>query len=263
MRLSYLTTKPPRPSPLVTYHPHNLERWNPSPTTYDSAANYCGADLSAFYVAPISNTRDTSDALTLSNWRVISAELDKLIGHDESGAHSFGHWACGWYELYLIHESDSAALQCADEWASSLANYPVADECDYSELEYEQEQYSWDSWGRRDWRNHVEKALQTYAPEDADSYWADELIDATPDCDTVLDNLWRDCDGQAYHENDGPNFYFKQAAENLSASLLSDAFSASLNGAPLLSPDQQWRRDSYPWPGAEPAPLLAALPLSR
>ena len=247
----------------MSYLPTNLERWNASPTSFDSAANYCGADLSAFYVALISNTRDTSDALTLSNWRVISAELDKLISHDESGAHSFGHWACGWYELYLIHESDSAALQCADEWASSLADYPVADEMAWSELEHEQEQESWDSWGRRDWRNHVEKALQTYAPEDADMYWADELIDATPDSDTVLDTLWRDCAGEAYHESDGPNFHFARSAERLDASLLSDAFSSALNGAPLLPPDQQWRREPYPWPGAKPEPLVPALPLSH
>jgi hypothetical protein len=247
----------------MPYLPTHLERWNTSPTAYDSAANYCGADLSAFYVAPISNTRDTSDALTLSNWRVISAELDKLIGHDESGAHSFGHWACGWYELYLIHETDTEALKCADEWAASLADYPVADESDWSELEHEQEYEHWDSWGRRDWRKCVESALQTYAPEDADIYWADELIDATPDSDTVLDTLWSDCHGETYHESDGPNFYFERAAECLDASLLSDAFSMALNGATLLPLDQQWRREPYPWPGAEPEPLVAALPLSH
>lgn len=163
----------------------------------------------------------------------------------------------------LLRAKPITALKCADHWAASLADYPVADESDWSELEHEQEQEHWDSWGRRDWRKCVESALQTFAPEDADIYWADELIDATPDSDTVLDTLWSDCQGETYHESDGPNFHFERAAKSLDASLLSDAFSAALNGAPLLPLDQQWRREPYPWLGAEPAPLVAALSLSH
>lgn len=142
----------------MTYTPEHLERWSANVSAFDSAANYCGADLSAFYVAPISNGRDTCDSVTLSNWRVISAELEQLAKHDESGVARFGHWAVGWYELWLIHESD------------------------------------------------------------------------------------------------GPSFNFREAAEQLTAATLSQ-----ITGLKLLEPSQEWRREAYPWAGAEPSPLEPAL----
>jgi hypothetical protein len=241
----------------MTYQPENLERWTSDDPACGGAGNYAGADLSAFYVAPISIARDTSDARTLSNWRVISAELEKVAAHEESGENEFGHWAVGWYRLWLIHESDEAALRCADSWAASLADYPIADESDLSELEHEAECESWESWGRSDWRAIVEKALQHYAPDGADQYWADEVLDSLPDQDDALDWLWRDgVGGESWSESEGPTFNFRDAGPRLSASLLSEAV-----GLALLPPDQQWRFEPYPWAGADPAPLAAPLPL--
>lgn len=119
------------------YEPEHLERWSADgPTAFDSAANYAGADLSAFYVAPVSVTRD-SLLLERVNWQVVTADLEKVSQHDDTGIVSMGHWACGWYEIFLIHADDVAALQAADEWACSLADYPVADESAWSEAEWE------------------------------------------------------------------------------------------------------------------------------
>lgn len=119
------------------YEPEHLERWSvDGPTAFDSAANYAGADLSAFYVAPVSVTRD-SLLLERVNWQVVTADLERVSQHDETGSHCMGHWACGWYELFLIHADDAAALQAADEWACSLADYPVADESAWCAAEYE------------------------------------------------------------------------------------------------------------------------------
>jgi hypothetical protein len=36
---------------------------------------------------------------------------------------------------------------------------------------------------------------------------------------------------------------------------------ADLTGLALLPESQQWRREPYPWLGAEPEPLAAALPV--
>lgn len=119
------------------YEPEHLERWSvDGPTAFDSAANYAGADLSDFYVAPVSVTRD-SLLLERVNWQVVTADLERISQHDETGSVSMGHWACGWYEIFLIHADDAAALEAADEWACSLADYPVADESAWSEAEWE------------------------------------------------------------------------------------------------------------------------------
>jgi hypothetical protein len=127
-----------------TYIPEHLERWSADgPTAFDSAANYAGADLSDFYVAPVSVTRD-SQLLERVNWQVVTADLDKVSQHDETESVSMGHWACGWYEIYLIHADDAAALQAADQWACSLADYPVADGSAWSDAEFEAVSEHWE-----------------------------------------------------------------------------------------------------------------------
>lgn len=241
-------------APVAPYVPEHLEPWSEDgPTAFDSAANYAGADLTGFYLAPVSINRDTQDAITLSNWRVVTADLEKLTQHDESGIHRFGHWGCGWYELFLIHATDEAALRAADQWAASLADYCVADEADLSEVEHEAEGEEWESWALSEWRDHVAKALSELAPPDADCYWADEAMDAISD--EALTDLWHELAGSlnwsVEHGNDGCHFNFEGAAKALSAGILSD-----LTGATLLPADQQWRREPYPWEGAEPAPLV-------
>lgn len=132
------------------YEPEHLERWSADgPTSWDSAANYAGADLSAFYVAPVSVTRD-SLLLERVNWQVVTADLERVSQHDETGSVSMGHWACGWYEIFLIHAEDAAALEAADEWACSLADYPVADESAWSEAEWEAVAEYWERCGLSD-----------------------------------------------------------------------------------------------------------------
>jgi len=240
----------------AAYVPEHLERWTSEDPAFGGSGNYAGDDLTAFYVAPISYGRDTSDAITLSNWRVIGAELEALARHDESGEHEFGHWAVGWYRLWLIHESDAAALQCADSWAASLSDYPVASEDDLSEQEAQDEFEAWDSYAGREWRLIVEKALQEYCPEDYAPYWADEVLETLPGDSDNFYSLWHDltdnhCSWCLYHESDGPNFNFEDPAALLTTDVL-----ATLTGLPLLAPEQQWRSEPYPWPGADPAPLV-------
>lgn len=237
------------------YSPEHLEPWSSDgPTSWDSASNYAGDDFGCFYVAPVAINRDTADALTLSNWSVVTAELEPLCEHDESGIHRFGHWACGWYELMLIHESDTKALKAADDWAASLADYCVADEGALSEQELELEQEAWDSWAASDWRNAVEKRLKALAapPPDADCYWEDEIIEAVSD--EKLSALWaevsQELNWSVQHESDGPSFNFKSGAELLTLDDLRE-----VTGVRLLAYGQEWRREPYPWLGAAAAPL--------
>ena len=88
-------------------------------------------DREQWLLLPISQTRD-SDALERSNFRVV---LKDLGGESETlEVHRFGHWACGWYEIAIIAPERSGE---ANAWKRALNNYPVADDTDFSELEWE------------------------------------------------------------------------------------------------------------------------------
>jgi hypothetical protein len=60
------------------------------------------------------------------------------------------HWAVGWVEAIYIHESDTDRLAIADEIMSALEDYPVADEFDHSELEWETAHAYWASMSVRE-----------------------------------------------------------------------------------------------------------------
>lgn len=238
------------------YQPEHLRRWTAADPAFGSTDNYIGGDFAEFYVAPCSITRDTADSVSLSNWEAMVERLDSIIQHDESGETAFNHWACGWYSIYLIHHTDSEALKAADDMAASLANYPVLNEEKLSEKEAEMEEEAWGDWAQREWKKTVEKALAEYAPEDADMYWENEVLDTVTD--DKIDTLWHTVSQHlswgVLHEGDGPRFNFDSAAEKLDCATLAD-----LTGLPLLPASQVWRREPYPWPGADPAPLAPPL----
>lgn len=240
------------------YRPEHLARWTAADPAFGSTDNYAGGDFSEFYVAPCSITRDTADSISLSNWETMVEELDSIIQHDESGETSFNHWACGWYSIYLIHHTDNEALKAADDMAASLEGYCILDEEKLSEKELELEEEAWENWARRDWRDTLEKALAEYAPEDAGVWWESEILDNVPD--EKIASLWydlsRNLSWSVLHETDGPRFNFKDAAEKLDCATL-----AELTGLPLLPASQEWRREPYPWLGADPAPLAPPLPV--
>jgi hypothetical protein len=240
----------------ATYQPEHLQPWTADgPTSWDSSANYAGADLSDFYVAPVGINRDTVCTITLSNWRVMCAELDKLCGHDESGAHSFGHWACGWYEIYLIHHSDSEALKAADEMAAALSDYPILDESDEGELECEQQEEYWENHYRSEAVGAIENALADYAPDDADSWWENEAASAIET--DWLDYVFWDSSPQWESDCDGSPRLCGLADWARDPEIL-----RRLTGLNLLAPGQQWRTEPYPFNGADPEPLEKGLPLT-
>jgi hypothetical protein len=92
-----------------------------------------GAEWSSYYSAGVGQSRD-SDCLEQSNFAVMLAALggesETVIVVRES------HWAVGWVEWIAVHESDTVALAKADEQCGRLANYPVLDEEDWSQREW-------------------------------------------------------------------------------------------------------------------------------
>lgn len=126
-------------------HPVDLEvfqRYSDfRPTGFDRAG--AGADrngIADFLVMPVSQTRD-SGAQDRSNFRSFLRELG---GESETvQVHSFSHWGPGWFELILIDPSDEKAFNTAYELAGALEDYPVVDESDWSDLEYEEISTQW------------------------------------------------------------------------------------------------------------------------
>lgn len=118
---------------MATYLPSNLKRW----TRPDS---YFGAEWADYYGSSVGQSRD-SGALERSNFscmlRALGGESDTVLVIRES------HWAVGWVEWIAIHESDTKALETADDIAAALEDYPVIDESHWSELEQEDANQTW------------------------------------------------------------------------------------------------------------------------
>lgn len=137
----------------ATYTPTHLHKW-----TLPSC--YMGATWEGWYYF-LGQNRD-SDCLTRSNFRVAYAAVAPLAtGVDCDGVGTAGvqkvrenHFFCGWIEWIAIHESNVDALKKADELAAKIEDYPALNEDDWSTLEDEEAQETWESFSLRD-RLHV------------------------------------------------------------------------------------------------------------
>lgn len=102
------------------------------PTAFDSKGllgEYHG--ISDFLVVPVTQTRD-SGPLDRSNFE---QALEMLGGEsDDVQVHRFGHWGPGWFEIILV-DPKSDKVRIAEDIESSLADYPVLNEEDFSEKE--------------------------------------------------------------------------------------------------------------------------------
>jgi hypothetical protein len=90
---------------------------------------------SAVGLGPVGRHRD-SDALALSNFRVVYGDLHEKLGNAVEIVR-FNHWAVGWVEELAWDAGRADAVAAVDEWRAALESYPVADEMDWSILEDE------------------------------------------------------------------------------------------------------------------------------
>jgi hypothetical protein len=95
-----------------------------------------GREWSAVGVGPVGQHR-SSEALARSNYRVVLADLRERFG-DAVADVRFGHWAVGWVEEIIFDAGREDVAAAVQEWRDALADYPVADESDFSELEEEE-----------------------------------------------------------------------------------------------------------------------------
>jgi len=136
----------------MTYESKTLHRW----THPDS---YAGHEPLGDYMVG-GRSRD-SDALEESNYRRIFADLmEKAVelgqpkntetdydeDNDKQWVYDFraGHWAVGWVEQVILRKTAPEKLiQFAEEIREKLEGYPVYDDEDFSNLEYEQSNEFW------------------------------------------------------------------------------------------------------------------------
>lgn len=120
------------------------------PTGFDAAGAFLD-DRQNWLVVPVSRTRDTGP-FEESNFETA---LEMLGGESEDvEVHRFGHWGPGWFELILVAPETDAAKK-AEDIEASLENYPVLDDEDLSEREWDDFVESWNSWGARDFRKFI------------------------------------------------------------------------------------------------------------
>lgn len=124
--------------------PTLLEKWT-------HPRNYAGYQWPDFYVF-LGQNRD-SGPLARANFdaalKAVRAVMSKesIPGDPDEMATvqvvRENHWAVGWVEWIAIHESDAAALECADKIAAKLENYPVVNENLWSEYEQTEANEIW------------------------------------------------------------------------------------------------------------------------
>jgi hypothetical protein len=110
-----------------------MQKWSRS-------ENYIGESYFDYYVL-LSRNRD-SGLMEESNFQ---SALKMLNGESDTvKIIRANHWAVGWIEMILIHESDKVSVDKGNEIEESLENYPILDEDDFYERESEKETEMYD-----------------------------------------------------------------------------------------------------------------------
>ena len=101
-------------------------------------------DRQDWVVAPVAHNRD-SGILDESNFY---AALEILGGQSRTvEVHRFNHWGPGWFEIILVHPSREKEVEDIE---SSLENYAILDEEDFSQREWEEASEVWDNLSLRE-----------------------------------------------------------------------------------------------------------------
>ena len=169
----------------------HLQRWASVDPAFGSTDNYVGERPEDWYVC-VGRNRD-SDVLINCNFEV---GLKELGGEVDGRVRVFrtGHWACGWVELVLIHESAVEELAIAENIGDRLSDYPVLDEDAYSAAQEKDFEACWENFGRSDFERDLIKYVENERHECTSSVTVEQVVEA------VLGNINFSClINRAYH----------------------------------------------------------------
>lgn len=106
---------------------------------WESSEGYIGKDFSGYYIF-LRRFRD-SDIVEQSNFPI---GLDMIGGESETVIITRAtHWAVGWVEHIMIHESDQTAIDKAEDILVRLEDYPILDDEDFSAREVDEANSVW------------------------------------------------------------------------------------------------------------------------
>jgi hypothetical protein len=158
------------------------------------------------------------------------------------------------------------------ETVEALEAYPLISEDEHSTLEMEEIDRAWQDCYASDWRDAIRDQLATYCPKavleqsqygpSTAKFWAEDQLDSLPDhqLESDLLGLFRVClqwSGESWVVEDlscGACIRLEKVADGVDRSDL-----VELTGLALLPVDQEWRRESYPWPDGSGDALAPAL----
>jgi hypothetical protein len=120
---------------------------NYKPSAFDTAG--LGLSDRQDWLVAYGRNRD-SDLLTQSNWDAFCKAMAEADAEgDDYETHTFNHWACRWVEILLVRP-DSLCAEVAEEMQRQMDNYPVLNEEDFSEREWDAYQSYWDGGEAQD-----------------------------------------------------------------------------------------------------------------
>lgn len=176
------------------YEPRYLKRWK-RPDRFIIGPS--DEDKRSECYVVIGRTRD-SNLIGNSNYECLLRDLPekaKEIYGDDAWEMYFddrdSHWACGWVEMIYIHESAHSLLVWADDVMRFLKQeYPVYDDMDHSEREYDAIQKLWGNETGR-WRvKLLEECKFTEWPDlDRDSEEFEEWLDGLSIPESIEEKL--------------------------------------------------------------------------
>lgn len=143
------------------------------------------------------------------------------------------------------------------ETVEALEAYPLISDDDHSQLELEKQEEAWPDI-EREFLKALERVLGQYAPEDAETYWASDALEILPEDGAVAELFRTVADREGIYW--GADEYCGQwiDAAKVAAAVTREEL-AELVRLPLLDPEQEWRREAYPWPDGSTDPLAPAL----
>lgn len=167
---------------------------------WERADNYAGEDLTGYYVV-YSHNRD-STRLKESNWDTL---IKQFKDNPRFEIHLFNHWLCGWVECIMI---DGSKMTIEDyneilKIINDLEDYPVLDEEDYSNREYESTLENMD--------NELSYALSDLESE---GLRLKDSMDSKDICKKVFRWLWDNDQQQLEDIDDSGGFPSKDSIKN-------------------------------------------------
>ncbi len=111
---------------------------------YERPDHYAGATFGG--TATLYGRHRDSDLLTESNWDYI---LEQFTDEDSVFVTSASHWLVGWVESIRLRPDASDEVKAkAEKILADLEDYPVLDESDFSEREFNAGLEYWDGWSK-------------------------------------------------------------------------------------------------------------------